>query len=171
MKRPIKGRKCTVVPQIALLLVFIFLLYLFYKPSVRSYQVKNPAPFNVIVTYFTENPSEKPVSAHRNNVLRYGWDDVETNETLPQEVKNAIEDIFLSSKCKDIYISMWDGELDYCAFTTSREKIQSGIAFLPTAEKEQKLLAAHMVRECLSISDNWVYYEVYTPLGEKDFPY
>lgn len=153
------------------LLCLIAIFCLFYRPSVRSYHEKNSAPFDVIVNYFSENPMEKPVSAHRNNVLRFGWNDADPDGVLPQDVKDAMEKIFRSADCTDIYISMWDGELDFCSFSYFGEKIEFGIAFLPTPSKKQKLLGMHMVRECYSISDYWVYYEVYTPLGEKDFPY
>ena len=172
MKQPTKGWKSTAVIAIVASICLIAVFWLFHKPSVQIYHTTNPSSFDVIVNYFTENPLERPVSVHRDNVLRYGWSDVCADGLqLPQEIKDAIEDILLFSDCKDIYISMWDEELDYCAFTTSGEKIKSGIAFLPTSSKEQKLLSMRLVRECIPISDNWVYYEVYTPLGEKDFQY
>lgn len=171
MRQRIKQRQHTGVKVAVILFCLAVVFCLLYKPSVQSYYERNPTPFNVIIDFFSDTPLNKPVSFHRNNILGYGWNDVWANEMISQEVKDAIISIFWSSDCKDIHISMWDGELDYCSFYTYGKKIESGIAFLPTSEKEQELLGMSLVRECIPISDNWVYYEIYTPLGEKDFPY
>lgn len=171
MKQPIKQRQYKGAKVTVVLLCLVVVFCLFYKPPVRSYHEKNPTPFNIIVDFFSENPLDKPVFFHRNNILGYGWNDMWANEILSQEVKDAIISIFWSSDCKNIHISMWDGELDYCSFYTYGEKIESGIAFLPAPGKKYNLLGMRLVRQCTPIADNWVYYEVYTPLGEKDFPY
>ena len=154
------------VTAVLLCLTIVFCLF----SPVRSYYERNPAPFNVIVDYFTENTLERPVSVYRN-VLMYGWSDVRGNEMLPQEIKVAMESILRWSSCTEIHIEMWDGELDYCSFSHFGKKVEAGIAFLPTSEKENELFSMRMRRQCTPIADNWVYYEVYTPLGEKDFPY
>lgn len=170
MKRLIELWKHTKIKIVLVFLCMLAILCWNMISSIRFYRTLNPTPFEAIVDYFTENPSERPFSIPKN-VLVFGWNDISGSEILPQEIKAAMESILRWSNCTEIRIEMWNGELDYCSFSHFGKKVESGIAFLPTPDKEKELFDMLMRRQCVSITDNWVYYEVYTPLGEKDFPY
>lgn len=145
-------------------LVLIVLCCYPWELSVRDCFRQDPAPFETVVRYFSEQPPPRAVLIMDRKDAHEDFRDVEV--ALPNEVQEAVRDIFRRSSCEYIFCS---GHLDYCEFCSSDKRTQRNLAYLSTAENESDVLFSYTaVLEKEFLSEHWMYYETYTYFREKE---
>lgn len=158
------SKKSIVVLLILIVLVVIYICFHPWKLSVQKYFEQKPECFEVITKYFSEHPLDG------RSVLLIERADIKnqftnTTENFPTEVQKSIQKIFNHTNCEWIFITA-----SYCQFESSNQRIEYGIIYLIDGSSGKDPLRAHIVQEKRFLSKNWMYYEVLTPLAEKEIP-
>lgn len=134
-----------------------------WRLSILNYFKKMPTPFETIATYLDDFPDQRKVLLIRRIDLNHNFADVDP--VLPEEVQTSIRDIFKHSDCKTILLSK-----RYCKFSASNRTTEHGILYLREGASGSDPLLGCIVRKRQPLYGNWMYYEVLTPLAEKDVP-
>lgn len=92
------------------------------------------------------------------------------SNSIPDDVMSYIRAVFSDAQCDQIYGSTTRSGIYYCKFICYGRYKNTGIAFVGNITDPRLCFFGLLVAECTFISDGWVYFEYYTPLGEKQIP-
>lgn len=154
----------------AALVALIFALVHSLRGVTSAYQ-RHPEKFQVVAEYFcAHKPDGFPLSVYRSD-LHYGS---LPDEEWPQEVSDAVRNIFRNSDCHCIYTSQTRAGVSYCVFShrTSNSQGEFGIVYTPRDSGHEILgdIFDLPVSHWSALSDHWfsftlVSYDDYNSCG------
>jgi len=154
-----------------LLLILFGVWWAVHHPvAIRDYLSDNEGELRRVAEVLCEMKAQDP--AH---VILIEESNINSLAGLPDDVIETIRRLFRKTTCDTIFVSSGRGEgYEYCEFSQFKKETQEGIIFL-TAGYAQSIqdeaFFGQLVKNCIRISPQWAFFEVYTYYGEKKMGY